>query len=79
MTGAGIYPGDLLVVDRAVECDDGHIVIARIHDELTVKRLHLDQNGKFWLLAANDGYQPICIQDEDTEIWGRVLYSIKAL
>jgi len=39
MVGAGIHDGDLLIVDRAVEPRDGHIVIAVVHGELTVKRL----------------------------------------
>ncbi|MBT7942156.1 MAG: translesion error-prone DNA polymerase V autoproteolytic subunit, partial [Alphaproteobacteria bacterium] len=39
MTGAGIHSGDLLIVDRSIHPIDGHIVIAVIDGELTVKRL----------------------------------------
>ncbi len=49
MTKAGISPGSILVVDRAVEADDGDIVIARINDELCVKRLRLHE-GRIWLM-----------------------------
>jgi len=41
MVGANIHPGNLLVVDRAEETRDGHIVVARIGDELCIKRLHI--------------------------------------
>ncbi|MEO1133388.1 MAG: translesion error-prone DNA polymerase V autoproteolytic subunit, partial [Cyanobacteria bacterium J06639_1] len=44
MLGAGINPGDLLVVDRALEPRDGKIVIAIVDSELTVKRLRLDRD-----------------------------------
>jgi DNA polymerase V len=77
MIGAGIMPGALLVVDRQVEAHDGHIVVARINDELCVKRLYLSEGGHVWLLPENERYQPIEIKEGmDFEVWGRVLYSI---
>jgi DNA polymerase V len=79
MIGAGIMSGALLVVDRAVESNDGHIVVARINDELCVKRLSICDDGKVWLLSENEQYPPIEIKEEmDFEVWGRVLYSISA-
>ena len=39
MTGAGIHDGDLLIVDRAAEVQNGCIVVARINDEFTLKRI----------------------------------------
>ena len=39
MTGAGIFPGDLLIVDRSLTPAHNDIVIAVVHNELTVKRL----------------------------------------
>jgi DNA polymerase V len=39
MQGAGLYDGDILVVDRALESKHTDIVIAVVHGELTVKRL----------------------------------------
>jgi len=78
MTGAGIDAGDLLIVDRAVETCDGHIVVARINDELCVKTLCIEREGKIWLLSANDKYKPIEIEGHmDFEVWGRVMWSIK--
>jgi DNA polymerase V len=78
MCNAGIYPNTLLVVDRAMETNDGHIVIARLGDELCVKRLSIGNDGLVRLLPENDFYSPIEISEEmDFEIWGRVIYSIQ--
>lgn len=78
MEGAGIHPGTILVVDRAVEADDGDIVIARINDELCVKRLRI-QDGRIWLMPENDCYQPIeVIEGMDFEVWGRVMHAIRS-
>jgi DNA polymerase V len=77
MIGAGIMPGALLVVDRAVESNDGHIVVVRINDELCVKRLRICDDGRVWLLSENERYRPIEIREGmEFEVWGRVLYSI---
>jgi DNA polymerase V len=77
MTGAGIQAGSILVVDRAAEADDGDIVIARINDELCVKRLRVRQ-GRIWLMPENDKYQPIeVIESMDFEVWGRVMHAIR--
>jgi DNA polymerase V len=77
MVGAGILPGALLVVDRAVEAHDGHVVVARIGDELCVKRLSLSDEGSIRLLSENETYPPIEITEGmDFEVWGRVVYSI---
>ncbi len=76
MVNAGIGPGSILVVDRAVEADDGDIVVARINNELCVKRLRIAR-GRIWLMPENDNYQPIeVIEGMDFEVWGRVMHSI---
>ena len=78
MMGAGIHPGSILVVDRAVEADDGDIVIARVNDELCVQRLRLHR-GRIWLMPENENYQPIEVTDGmDFEVWGRVMHSIRS-
>ena len=58
MINAGIFSGDKVVVRPQQNADDGQIVVARIEDEATVKRLHL-QDGQVWLLPENDKYDPI--------------------
>lgn len=73
-----IREGDILVVDRAAEAEDGDIVVVRIFNDFTVKKLSL-ADGKIWLLAANESYEPIEITEEmDFEVWGKVLWSIRS-
>ena len=52
MIGAGILSGDTVVVRPQPTADDGQIVVARIGDEATVKRLSL-RNGEVWLRPEN--------------------------
>ena len=58
MIGAGILSGDKVVVRPQPTANDGQIVVARIGDEATVKRLSL-RGGQVWLLAENPNYLPI--------------------
>ncbi|MBE6943430.1 MAG: transcriptional repressor LexA [Ruminococcaceae bacterium] len=58
MVGAGILSGDKVVVRPQQTADSGQIVVARIDDEATVKRL-LRKNGQVWLMPENDMYAPI--------------------
>ena len=58
MINAGILSGDKVVVRPQQSADDGQIVVARIGDEATVKRLRR-RNGEIWLMPENDNYDPI--------------------
>ena len=58
MIGAGILEGDKVIVRPQSTADDGQIVVARIEDEATVKRLRR-RNGEIWLMPENDRYDPI--------------------
>ena len=58
MINAGILSGDKVVVRPQQNADDGQIVVARIGEEATVKRLRR-RNGQIWLLPENDNYEPI--------------------
>ena len=58
MVGAGILSGDKVVVRPQETADDGQIVVARIEDEATVKRLRR-RGGRVWLMPENDAYEPI--------------------
>ena len=58
MINAGILDGDKVVVRPQPTAHEGQIVVARIGDEATVKRLSF-QNGGVWLLPENPAYEPI--------------------
>ena len=77
MEGAGIFEGDYLVVDRAVEATQGKIVVAAVFGELVVKRLS-QHKSKLALVSENDDYEPILINEqEDVYIWGVVIGSAR--
>ena len=69
MVGAGILSGDKVVVRPQQSADDGQIVVARIGDEATVKRLRR-RGGQVWLMPENDNYEPI--DGTEAEIIGLV-------
>ena len=58
MINAGIFDGDKVVIRPQPTANDGQIVVARIGDEATVKRLSR-KNGQVWLLPENPNYDPI--------------------
>ena len=74
MIGAGIYPGDLLLVDRSLTPDNNDIVIAAIHGELTVKRLAKGKDG--WFLKPENPDYPCLELPEESKIWGVVKHTI---
>lgn len=66
MRDAGIVNGDLLAVHRTAEAGNGQVVVARLNDEVTVKRFQRRGN-KVQLLAENPEFQPIEVDlREDT-------------
>ena len=69
MIGAGILSGDQVVIRPQQTADDGQIVVARIGDEATVKRLSR-RDGQIWLLPENENYEPI--DGSEAEIIGLV-------
>ena len=58
MINAGILSGDKVVVRPQQTADDGQIVVARLGDEATVKRLRR-RHGEIWLMPENENYSPI--------------------
>ena len=72
MTGAGIFDGDTLVVDRSLEAASGSVVVAVVDGELTVKRLSI-RRGKVRLLPENPEFPPIEFRDgQELVVWGVV-------
>jgi DNA polymerase V len=76
MIGAGIHPGDTLVVDRAEQAAHGRIVVAVIDGDFTVKRIR-KIDGKLLLASENSDLPPLHIAPEaGFEVWGVVTYVI---
>ncbi len=79
MKGVGIFPGDLLVVDRALTPASGKIVIAVLNGEMTVKRLK-KENDQIFLCSENANYPDIIISEADEfSIWAVVTNVIHSL
>lgn len=77
MEGAGIFSGDVLVVDRGLEPTDGAIVVAAVYGEMVVKRLR-STHKKHMLMSENEHYAPIDIaENDDCYIWGVVVGSVR--
>ncbi len=64
MRDAGILDGDLLAVKKTPEARNGQIIVARLGDEVTVKRLQ-HSGGTVQLLPENPDYEPIVVKPED--------------
>jgi repressor LexA len=60
MRDAGILDGDLLAVHRTSEVRSGQIIVARLKDEVTVKRLRRE-SGLVHLLPENPDFDPIVV------------------
>lgn len=79
MIGAGIHPGDLVAVDRALRAAHGSIVVAVVEGEHTIKRLQM-RAGHAWLVAENPRYPPLAVDhSQGLMVWGVVTHVIHAL
>jgi DNA polymerase V len=80
MMDAGIYDGDIAVIDRSVEASNGDVIVAYVNDEFTIKFLDTthQEDGYIELKPANARYKPIRIDAMDEfEVWGVVVWTIK--
>lgn len=66
MIDIGMFDGDLLAVHKTNQARDGQIVVARIDEEVTVKRLERS-GGQIRLIAENPDFQPIIVNPEEVE------------
>lgn len=67
MKKVGIFDGDLLAVHKTQEVRDGQVVVARVENEVTVKRFKRIDNKKVHLLPENDDFDPIEVDLEFQE------------
>ena len=70
MINAGIFDGDLVIVEKTPFARNGEIVIALIDDEATCKTFY-KENGHYRLQPENDTYEPIIV--DECEILGKVV------
>ena len=72
MINIGIFPNDILIVDKSLKAEDGKVVIAAIDGELTVKT-YRKKGNRITLEAENDSYKSIEYNEEgESYIWGVV-------
>ena len=78
MQGAGIYPGDLAVVDRGVEPLNGQVVVALLNNDPICKRLCI--RGKSVILQSeNPRYPDLQVMEgDDLSIWGVITYTVRS-
>lgn len=79
MSGEGINDGDILVIDKSVEPEDGDLAVCCLDGDFTLKRIKIDRTTrKLFLMPSNPNYKPIEVTDENEfMVWGVVLYTIK--
>jgi DNA polymerase V len=79
MTGAGLFPGDIAVVDRSLKPVGGCIVLALIDGEFTIKR-YRQTGGTIVLEAESPAFQAITLSEEiGLEVWGVLRHAIRML
>lgn len=76
MIDAGIADGDMLIIDRSLEPNDGDIAVCFLDGEFTVKRISL-RAGRLYLVPANNDYPEIPVSEEaNFQVWGVVSHII---
>jgi DNA polymerase V len=79
MTGVGLFPGDIAVVDRVRTPVDGSIVLALLGGEFAIKRYRC-KGTRVWLQAENPAFKDIVLtEDSAFEVWGVIAKSIRML
>lgn len=77
MQGAGIFSGDIVIVNRSLDAEHGDIVIAALNSEPVCKRLHM-RDDSFILQSENSKFPPRHVMEGDElVIWGVVKYSVR--
>ena len=78
MRGAGIFSGDLVIIDRSLQASDGDYVAAYIDGEFTVKEFRSDPLHECaWLIPHNDRYSKIRVDESNAfVVWGVITHTI---
>jgi DNA polymerase V len=80
MIGAGIFHGDIVIVDRSMKASNGKVVIASLNGEMLIRRLERTFN-KIRLVPETTRLSPIDVDLSGAEfsVWGVVTYVIHSL
>jgi DNA polymerase V len=80
MTGAGIFDGDVLIVDRSIKAANGRVIIATLNGEMLVRRLEKTMN-RIRLIPETNRLSAIDVDPSGSEfsVWGVVTYVIHSL
>jgi DNA polymerase V len=80
MVGAGIYNGDVVIVDKSLNARNGNVVIAILNGEMLIRRLQVLENGKKLLVPETKKLSVIEINGESSfDVWGVVTYVIHSV
>ena len=72
MVGAGIYDGDILIVDCSLEAKNGDVIVAIFEGDFTVKRF-VQRGNQYYLWPENPHYKPIELKEDcEFRVWGVV-------
>lgn len=78
MTGDGIDDGDIIVIDRSLQPEDGDLAVCCLDGEFTLKRIQFAKDDTLLLVPSNPRYPVITVTEENQfTIWGIVSYTIK--
>lgn len=76
MIDSNVMDGDLLLVDKSVEAQEGSMCVCVLNGEFTLKYIH-KRNGRLWLVPDNEEFEAIEVgEEEQFEVWGVVSYVI---
>jgi DNA polymerase V len=80
MVGAGIYHGDMVIVDRSLKVSNGRVIIAVLNGEMLIRRFEKNYN-KIRLIPDTNRLSPIDVDPSgaDFSIWGVVTYVIHSI
>lgn len=78
MIEEGIDAGDILVIDRSLEPENGDLCVCCLDGDFTLKRIRMEKN-RVWLIPSNETFDPILVTPENRfSVWGVVTHTIKS-
>jgi DNA polymerase V len=79
MEEEGITDGDILVIDKSLEPENGDLAVCCLDGEFTLKRIKVTADNRLFLMPSNRRYKPIeVLPENEFMVWGVVSYTIKA-